>query len=404
MNPGQPADALILAVRTGLPGPGPYGLAVSGGGDSMALMHLCAAAGIAAEVATVDHSLRPEAADEARMVAAQAAALGYAHETLIWDGPAAKGNLADAGRLARRRLLAEWALRRGLQAVVLAHTQDDVAETFLMRLARGAGVDGLSAMAPAFHAMGALFLRPLLAAPRAALRDWLTARRIPWAEDPTNDDPAYDRTRARSALAALAPLGLTSARLAEVAGHQAQAREALAAATGDLLRRIVAAQGGGLALRVDAPVLFAAPADLQRRALLAVLHWFAPAPYAPRGDQLATLLDRLRQSEAAQLQGVRFFQHKGALWSCLEPRAPLTGWRIHGPGAESLTLRPLGADGLPLCPDWRTSGLPRAALLAAPSLWDGPRLISAPHALLPAGFAFERAGSGHPATDLQISH
>lgn len=338
------------------------------------------------------------------MVAAQAAALGYAHETLIWDGPAAKGNLADAGRLARRRLLAEWAQRRGLQAVVLAHTQDDVAETFLMRLARGAGVDGLSAMAPAFHAMGALFLRPLLAAPRAALRDWLTARRIPWAEDPTNADPAYDRTRARSALAALAPLGLTSARLAEVAGHLAQAREALAAATGDLLRRIVAAQGGGLALRVDAPVLFAAPADLQRRALLAVLHWFAPAPYAPRGDQLATLLDRLRQSEAAQLQGVRFFQHKGALWSCLEPRAPLTGWRIHGPGAESLTLRPLGADGLPLCPDWRTSGLPRAALLAAPSLWDGPRLISAPHALLPAGFAAERAGSGHPATDLQISH
>lgn len=313
MTPAGAEDPLIATLRSGLPGPGPHGLAVSGGGDSMALMHLAAAAGILAEVATVDHGLRPEAADEARMVAGQAAALGYRHETLVWDGPSASGNLADAGRLARRRLLADWARRRGLQAVVLAHTEDDVAETFLMRLARGAGVDGLSAMAPAFDADGVQFLRPLLAVSRPALRDWLVAREIPWAEDPTNADPAYDRTRARSALAALAPLGLTSARLAEVAGHLGQARLALEAAAQDLFLRVVTAEGDGRALRLDAPTLFAAPEDLQRRVIVLILHRIAPAPYAPRGEKVTRLLDALRRGRPAQLGGVRFVHRKGML-------------------------------------------------------------------------------------------
>ena len=120
LNSDQRDDLLLAALRAGLPGRVRYGLAVSGGGDSMALMHLCAGAGIAAEVATVDHGLRVEAAEEARMVADQAVALGYRHETLIWDGPAAKGNLPGAARLARRSLLSAWAKARGLQAVVLA--------------------------------------------------------------------------------------------------------------------------------------------------------------------------------------------------------------------------------------------------------------------------------------------
>lgn len=369
----------------------------------MALMHLCAGAGIAAEVATVDHGLRVEAAEEARMVADQAVALGYRHETLIWDGPAAKGNLPGAARLARRSLLSAWAKARGLQAVVLAHTQDDVAETFLMRLARGAGVDGLSAMAPAFQAEGCQFLRPLLSVGRQDLRDWLTGRAIPWAEDPTNHDPHYDRTRARNALQSLAPLGLSAERLAEVAGHLSQARRALEAGAETLMHRVATVEGGGLALRLDAGALFTAPADLQRRTLVAILHWFAPAPYAPRGDQVGALLGRLQGNQPAQLRGVRFFQHQGQLWCCLEPSGPVSRWHLE-PRADHLTLRALGPDGLPHCPDWRGSGLPRAALLTAPSLWDQGRLISAPHAGLAAGFRAQLSQVGPLATGLHISH
>jgi tRNA(Ile)-lysidine synthase len=74
--------------------------------------------------------------------------------------------------------------RRGLRTVALGHTEDDIAETFLMRLARDAGVDGLAAMAARRDVAGVVFLRPLLRASRADLRAWLLGRGLPWADDP----------------------------------------------------------------------------------------------------------------------------------------------------------------------------------------------------------------------------
>ena len=143
------------------------GLAVSGGGDSMAMLHMLAP--LKPRVATVHHHLRPEAEAEAALVAQTCARLGLQHTTLHWhwDG---RGNLSDAARRGRRDLLAAWN-----PVVVLAHTEDDLAETFLMRLSRGSGVDGLAAMAPAFPHMGATFLRPMLDLSRKELRTYLRA-------------------------------------------------------------------------------------------------------------------------------------------------------------------------------------------------------------------------------------
>ena len=151
--PNSPAAALEAALAAVFPDARPtaLGVAVSGGGDSVALLCLMADWAAPREVrlaaATVDHGLRPEAAAEAAGVAALCGRLGLAHATLRWEGWDGRGNLMDAARRARRRLLADWAAEQGLAAVALAHTRDDQAETVLMRLARGAGVDGLSAMA-----------------------------------------------------------------------------------------------------------------------------------------------------------------------------------------------------------------------------------------------------------------
>ena len=161
------------------------------------------------------------------------------------------GNLQDAARKARRRLIAEWALEQGISSVALAHTQDDVAETFLMRLARGAGVDGLAAMSPVWAEGGVFWQRPLLGTSRAKLRRWLTDRGLAWAEDPSNDNLRFDRVKARKALMVLRPLGLTGATLAEVASHLAEAREALDALADHWAGLTLTEEAGSVLISVD---------------------------------------------------------------------------------------------------------------------------------------------------------
>ncbi|HNJ46834.1 MAG TPA: tRNA lysidine(34) synthetase TilS, partial [Novosphingobium sp.] len=150
------------------PGEGRLGLAVSGGPDSLALLLLAHAAmpeRIAA--ATVDHGLRVEAADEAAMVARLCGELGVPHATLRVTVD--EGNVQSNARTARYAALADWMERDGLGALATAHHADDQAETLLMRLARGSGLDGLAAMPGVTHLAGVKLVRPLLGVPKARL-------------------------------------------------------------------------------------------------------------------------------------------------------------------------------------------------------------------------------------------
>ena len=154
-------DAVVAAAPEG-----EIGVAVSGGGDSMALLLLleeaAARAGRVVAAVTVDHGLRPESGGEAAAVAALCAGRGIAHATCRWGDWDGAGNLLDRARQARRALIADWARGRGIGAVALGHTLDDQAETVVLRLARGSGVDGLAGMAAVVRAEGILWLRPLL--------------------------------------------------------------------------------------------------------------------------------------------------------------------------------------------------------------------------------------------------
>ncbi|WP_373354289.1 tRNA lysidine(34) synthetase TilS [Pseudoroseicyclus sp. CXY001] len=369
------------------------GLAVSGGSDSRALMEMAAlwapGWGVTLEVATIDHGLRPEAASEAAAVAARAEALGLPAEVLRWEAPAS-GNLQAEARAGRYRLLAGWAGRRGLDAVALAHTQDDQAETFLMRLAREAGVDGLSAMAPEVTRHGVTFHRPLLAYARAELRAALTEAGHDWAEDPSNQDPRYERVRAREALAALAPLGITAETLAETAAQLRSARAALDAQLEAAIAAHVRQEAGDLIL---AHSLYAEPEEVQRRLWIAALRWISSEPYPPRRAPLAAAITRARIGEAQSLSGALTLPAPGATrltreWKAVAERRAAPGalwdgrWIVTAPSGApaegACEVRALGAEGLLLCPDWRASGLPRQSLLASPSIWAGAALIAAP--------------------------
>ncbi|MEZ6000071.1 tRNA lysidine(34) synthetase TilS [Hyphomonas sp.] len=188
---------------------GPVCVAVSGGGDSLALLLIAAdwarKRGRSVLALTVDHGLRPEAAAEARFVADVAAWYGIAHRTLCWQAP--RSGQAKA-RAARHGLLAAAAREAGSVLILTAHTEDDQAETFLIRARAGSGWYGLAgiqplSLSPAEASGVPVFLsRPLLTASRADLRDLLRANGQNWVEDPTNDNPAYERVRMRQLLAA----------------------------------------------------------------------------------------------------------------------------------------------------------------------------------------------------------
>lgn len=216
--------------------------AVSGGPDSMALMHLLARWRAADPhppvlVATVDHGLRPEAAEEAAFVAQHAALLGLPHRTIAWTGEKPQAGVQEAAREARYRLLVRYAHEEGASHLVTAHTLDDQAETVMIRLSRGSGLSGLAGMRPQRDRDGILHARPLLGLPKRALLDLCRKEDWGFVSDPSNADERFARVRWRRIMPLLAHEGLTAERLARLAERAAQAEEALDAKAREALDR-----------------------------------------------------------------------------------------------------------------------------------------------------------------------
>jgi len=306
MNIGLPErTARFRADLAALAGPAPpvFGIAVSGGPDSLALLLLAAAAFPGqVEAATVDHRLRPESAAEAEVVATLCAARNIPHATLT--GPAILGNVQAGARALRYRLLGDWVRTRGLDFLLTAHHQDDRAETLLMRLQRGAGLAGLAGIRPRAEIGGLKVLRPLLGWRRAELGEVVAEAGLVPAEDPGNSDERYDRARLRRQLADTNWLDAPA--LARSAAALGEAEEALDWTVEQLIAERTEAAANGLTF--DAADL---PAELRRRALLRLLALLVPAE-PPRGEAVQRLLAALEAGEIATLAGVKC--EGGAVW------------------------------------------------------------------------------------------
>jgi len=226
-------DALLASL--GEQGEGTLALAVSGGSDSMALLRLAhdAYPGRIAAV-TVDHGLRPSSAAEARQVGEWCRTLGAEHRILRWQGQKPATGLQRRAREARYQLLAEAAAqlgRSGLAApLIVAHTLDDQAETFLLRLSHGSNIGGLGAMRASSEIPSTPpvpLLRPLLEHSRSALRTTLQAYGQRWIDDPSNEDQRFERVRLRHLLPSLEVQGLRRESLAQAAALMARIDERL---------------------------------------------------------------------------------------------------------------------------------------------------------------------------------
>lgn len=290
-------DALLSA---GAAWPG--AIAVSGGGDSVALMLLLAgyakhARREAPVVLTVDHGLRENSAKDARAVVKIAGEIGLKTHVLAWKGEVPKSDIEAEARRARYRLMGDWLTAHEISALYVAHTMEDQAETFLLRLARGSGLDGLSAMRviapypmPGFDRL--MVVRPLLDMARAPLRDYLRTREQHWIEDPMNADPRFARSRLRAAWPQLEALGLTAQRMSDAAEHLGRAREALDDMTAALLLRAVRFDDAGAL--VDSVRLKMAPREVGLRALATTLSRVSGETYRPRFGKLERLFDAIR--------------------------------------------------------------------------------------------------------------
>lgn len=335
-GPVSPVEALAaFAPSKGRRG---VALAVSGGPDSLALMHLWADARTLdpdlprAVVLTVDHGLRPEARAEADFVGAQAAARGLDHRVLLWTGPKPTANLQAEARAARRRLIFAEAARDGLDTVILAHQADDQAETFLSRLARGSGVRGLSAMAPMREVDGLLLFRPFLDVPRARLAATLAARGVVAVEDPSNRDPRHERARLRLAADLFAAHGLTRERLVATAAAMARASQAIEAAVDALFARAGTIHPLGFA-RIDADTFAAEHAEIRLRLLSRLIGLFGDAIHGPRLDAVEAIDAALTSAGGTvvrTLGGVRIERRRGSLW--FAPEAGRTTSIVLAPG------------------------------------------------------------------------
>ncbi|MCP4936922.1 MAG: tRNA lysidine(34) synthetase TilS [bacterium] len=299
-------------------------MAVSGGPDSMALLLLtdrwrCARLqqGQSAPdltVFTVDHGLRPAAVEECQFVLEKAKALGYDAHILQREGEPPTTRIQEMARKIRYQLLAEACHLRGIKILMTAHHLDDQAETVLMRLARGSGVDGLSAMALQSQRYGLRLLRPLLVFEKTELLELLQANDWKYIKDPSNTDPRFERVRLREHVSELKKLGLTAKMIGLTARRLGRAKMALDEASNQFLTSHAFVSDYGTA-RIDQLALFDTPDEIAIRALSKVLQACGGSQEVPNMARLETLVGRLKAdfSTNRTLAGCRLIA-KGDFW------------------------------------------------------------------------------------------
>lgn len=255
----------------------------------MALAMLCHEAGLDITILHFDHNLRAESAQEAAWLAEHFKALGipFYSETWVFDAKPDQGRLQAEARDARYTFFKRKCAELGISDVLLGHSVDDVAETFLMRLFYGSGLQGLKPMQATTQLEGGLTLhRPLIQVKRQDLRDYLKAQNCPWLEDPSNANADFVRVRARYWLSRL---GVTT----DLIGLS-EKFEKLDVTLEPLEQNLILKQSKTEAL-LDRELL-QKPAFLQARVVKAIVKDLT-GNYPPRTKQIEGLLAHLNTSQ-----------------------------------------------------------------------------------------------------------
>lgn len=376
-------------------------VAVSGGSDSLSLAILAhgwaQARGGTVEAVTVDHGLRPHARHEAETVSHWLAVRGISHTILTWcheGGQPPNGDIQAAARKARYDLLGDYCRDHGIFHLLTAHHAQDQAETFLLRLGRGSGLYGLSGMAAIREDRTHRILRPLLAVGKERLSRFLAAQGQDWIEDPSNQNPAFQRVRWR--MLDRVELGLGDQRLGMTARHLGRVRIMDEKLCADHMARTVMLDPAGFAM-IEMPAFTSAPDEIYTRCFAALITMIGGGYYVPRYEGLADLAALCRRDwphlRRRTLGGCCVVPRRGRLLiyrelaAVADPVPTVIGrwddrFRVRG-GGDDMIVGALGEDqaraiSREIPPD-RQDAIPACVRPSLAAFRRDDRLLSVPH-------------------------
>ncbi len=378
-------------------------VAVSGGPDSLALAILADrwARERGGEICalTVDHRLRPEGTAEIQQLRNWLSARAIRHEVLVWSGERPRSAIQEAARIARYRLLAGWCRDHGCLHLLIAHHREDQIETHLIRRCAHSGADGLAGMSTIRELAECRVLRPLLGIAKDRLRAFLAAEGQPFISDPSNLDPAYERSRFRVGDGATRDAAKASALLAEI--RTTGSKRAEEERDGNALcARCVDLHPAGFAV-LDTNILRGTSQPRTERLLSAVAVTIGGTFYPPRRERTARLREALGVAKRGHtLAGCRFIRWRERVLVLRElaraappirpePSEGLVIWdhrfKVTSPPAVSgrLIIAYLGLAGVAqlrrLAPQLWSSRLPPLLFPIFPAVWDDTGIAAVPH-------------------------
>lgn len=307
-----------------------FAIGVSGGADSLALAlsfkeeypdyHIIAL--------TVDHGLRPSSHDEAQYVAKLMRQYNIEHHTLVWEGEKPQTGIEEQARLARYKLLCDWCKDNHISHLAIAHHLFDQAETFLMRLQRGSGLYGLSAMDEISERQGVKLLRPFLDTHPDVLKDYLKTKNIDWVEDESNQCADFLRVRMRRFLPILEQETMISpARICEAAADLRRVRCFLEDTVNTIIQENVH-NWKNVGYSVDYTEFLSWHSEIRFYVLGRLITSLQQQAYAPEADSLTALVYQLSfdKFSGATLGGCHIFREDLKLWIVKENRKKFSSY------------------------------------------------------------------------------
>lgn len=385
-------------------------VATSGGADSMALLLLAndwvQPFGGKVIALTINHNLRPESKDEAMQVKAWCENYGIEHHILTWEhNTPVKSAIQETAREARYRLLTDWCRENHILHLLTAHHCDDQVETMFFRLARGSGLEGLSAMSAQKIVSGVRLLRPFLQISKSRLIATLQDRRQEWLEDPSNQNPLYGRVNIRSQLENYEHNENIKNRASYLTNFLGKFRNLLENKLASCLTETIEIYPQGYAC-INTREFFLLDKEIATKAIASLIQAVSGLPHPPRSKKLLHLCDIINSGKLyskRSLGGAIFEQSENKIIVYREAKAIeksrtvpentliiwdnrfLVKWqRTENSFSDiQLEVRSLGSDGLTqiqkLSPSLLKNSHPARILRTFPSLWLLEELVSAPH-------------------------